>query len=771
MTDALLDSSLDMFLEESRLMLDDFEQALLAMAEASHDLETLNSAFRAAHNIKGTAGMFGFERVVEFTHEVEALLDRMRAGSQAIDRAAVQLLLECLDQIELLLHELSDSSQSHLNQQRSRQLMLKLDALKDGDGAGNGDSTTTSQPSTEPTAPAAAAEWLLGIRFGADNLRDGYDPLAFVRYLGQLGELLAVQGLTDQLPALEQLDAERCQLGLLLHLRSSASREQIIQAFDFVADSCQLRLLQAPFERSALQSQIGELEPDPDRLQSMLRQLGVWPEGDDMTLAAAEAGLASTDREDESGTDEDEDELERLFEACQQAYVTPAPAELQPAALLEHPASTATPLAPARTELSTPVETPVPARERQTEESRHIRVPADKLDELISQIGELVIAVSSAKIVAEKHKITEFSEIAQRLDKLVEGARDHSLRLRMVPVGDTFARFKRIVYDVSHALGKEVELLISGGDTELDKSMVEQLMDPLTHLVRNALDHGLETSDERLARGKAASGQIRLNAYHDTGAIVIEVSDDGRGLSRTRILSKAIERGLVTRDAKLSDEQVWNLVFLPGFSTAEQVTDLSGRGVGMDVVRRNIEALRGEVKLSSREGEGSSVQIRLPLTLAIIDGFLVEVAGSSFVLPLDGVEECIEVPELAGQSLAAASYFERRNSVVPLLCLRRHFKLDGPESRRSSIVIVRHGTQRVGLLVDRLHGEHQTVIKPLGRLFSRLRSISGSAILGSGSVALILDIAALLADASALHLPAAPSARLAAPTSSVKKHP
>lgn len=772
MNDDLIDSSLDMFLEESRLMLEDFEQALLAMAEASHDLETLNSAFRAAHNIKGTAGMFGFERVVEFTHEVEALLDRMRAGTQAIDQAAVQLLLECLDQIELLLHELSDSSQSHLNQQRSRQLMLKLDALKDGDEAGNDSGTATNQPpGAGEAAPAVATEWLLGIRFGPDNLRDGYDPLAFVRYLGQLGEQLAVQALTDQLPALEQLDAERCQLGLLLHLRSAASREQIVQAFDFVADSCQLRLLQAPFEPSELQRQMGEIEPEPDRLQTMLRQLGVWPDGDGAPRATTEAAMVATDREDESDADEDEDELERLFEACQQAYVAPVPANLPSPASVKRQSGTAAPLAATPPAPSTPAEPPAPGREKPAEESRHIRVPTDKLDELISQIGELVIAVSSAKIVAEKHKITEFSEIAQRLDKLVEGARDHSLKLRMVPVGDTFARFKRIVYDVSHALGKEAELLISGGETELDKSMVEQLMDPLTHLIRNALDHGLETSAERLARGKAASGLIRLNAYHDTGAIVIEVSDDGRGLSRERIMAKAIERGLVARDARLSDEQVWNLIFLPGFSTAEQVTDLSGRGVGMDVVRRNIEALRGEVKLCSREGEGSSVQIRLPLTLAIIDGFLVEVAGSSFVLPLDGVEECIEVPELAGQSLAAASYFERRNSVVPLLCLRRHFKLDGPESRRNSVVIVRHGAQRVGLLVDHLHGEHQTVIKPLGRLFSRLRSISGSAILGSGSVALILDIAALLADASAMHLPAAPSTRLVAPSSSVKQHP
>ena len=762
MNDDFRDSSLDMFLEESRLMLDDFEQALLAMAEASHDLETLNSAFRAAHNIKGTAGMFGFERVVEFTHEVEALLDRMRAGTQAIDQAAVQLLLECLDQIELLLHELSDSSQSHLNQQRSQQLMLKLGALKDGDRNG----PEVGRPRSGHAQPTAQAEWLLGVRFGPDGLGNGYDPLALVRHLGQLGELLAVQGLTDhQVPELAQLDAQRCQLGFMLRLRSAASREEIVKAFDFVAHSCVLRLLAAPFELSVLQTRMGEIEPDPARLQTILRDIGAWPHeaGTPVATAATEVP-APTGTGDESGEDEDEDDLERLFDACQQAYATPAPAGVAPTASRPEKRAATAP-AP-----RTPAERPANARDRKGEESRYIRVPADKLDELISQIGELVIAVSSAQILAEKHKITELSEIAQRLDKLVEGARDHSLKLRMVPVGDTFARFKRIVYDVSRSLGKEAELLISGGETELDKSMVEQLMDPLTHLVRNALDHGLETPDERLARGKATSGQIQLNAYHDTGAIVIEVSDDGRGLSRERILAKALERGLVARDARLSDEQVWNLVFLPGFSTAEQVTDISGRGVGMDVVRRNIDALRGEVKLLSREGAGSTVQIRLPLTLAIIDGFLVEVAGSSFVLPLDGVEECIEVPELAGQSLAAANYFERRNSVMPLLCLRRHFKLDGPTSRRNSVVVVRHGAQRVGLLVDRLHGEHQTVIKPLGRLFSRLRSISGSAILGSGSVALILDIAALLADASALHLPAAPSALPATPSSHPERH-
>jgi len=736
-----LDNMLDMFLDEAGLMLDEFEQTLLAMANASHDAETLNAAFRAAHNIKGTAGMFGFERVVAFTHEVETVLDRMRSGTQALHDSALQLLIACLDQIKRLLQELSHPDQVQDNARRSEQLIGQLQALQHEPQA--------SARTAPPIAAPADTEWLLGVRFGPDSFRDGYDPASFLSYLGEIGEILELLALTDEVPLLDQLDPERCQLGFLLRLRTKANRDTLESAFAFVADSCVLRLQPAPFEIEALRTHFSPLQADADQLDRLLRDVGI-----------SNAGPAAGDQQAGSGGDDD---LERLFESLQKTHAA-APAAAPPA-----PPTPATPpaMAPARAGTAAVAATPAKdapattkprpkkaARESRGEESRHIRVAADKLDNLIAQIGELVIAVSSAQIVAQQHNVAEFSEIVQRLDQLVEGARDHSLRLRMVPVGDTFTRFKRIVFDVCRTLGKEADLVITGGETELDKSMVEQLMDPLTHLVRNALDHGLELPEERVALGKPPKGQLQLNAYHDAGAIVIEVTDDGRGLARERILAKAIERGLVAPDATLSDEQIWNLVFLPGFSTAEQVTDLSGRGVGMDVVRRNIEALRGEIQLASRPGAGSTVRIRLPLTLAIIDGFLVEVAGASFVLPLDGVEECLEVPDNTRHQTSTSSYFELRDSVVPLLCLRRHLRLDGPESRRRSVVMVRHGGQRVGLLVDRLHGEHQTVIKPLGRLFSQLRCISGSTIFGSGSVALILDIPALLADAVAMHAPA-----------------
>jgi two-component system chemotaxis sensor kinase CheA len=279
------------------------------------------------------------------------------------------------------------------------------------------------------------------------------------------------------------------------------------------------------------------------------------------------------------------------------------------------------------------------------------------------------------------------------------------------------------------------------------------------HLVRNALDHGVETPDERVAAGKAATANVQLNAFHDSGSIVIQVIDDGRGLDRERIVRKAVDRGLIGAADVLSDAEVWNLIFEPGFSTAEQVTDLSGRGVGMDVVRRNIEALRGHVSLASRKGEGCTVTIRLPLTLAIIDGFLVDVAGGSYVLPLDLVRECVDLPEDAAALLGESptGCIDLRGQVLPVVHLSAWFGRPPSKSTRRSVVVVRFGEQRAGLIVDRLLGEFQTVINPLGRLFANLRGVGGSTILGSGEVALILDVPALIASAGR---PSAPDSRL-----------
>jgi len=390
---------------------------------------------------------------------------------------------------------------------------------------------------------------------------------------------------------------------------------------------------------------------------------------------------------------------------------------------------------------------------QKAEESRFIRVSADKLDQLITLVGELVIAGAGTHTLAQRSGIggnigntAALRESTSNLNRLTEEIRESALRLRMVQIGETFSRFHRVVRDLSRSLGKEITLDISGAETELDKTVVDKIGDPLTHLVRNAMDHGIESAAERTAAGKPARGQIQLNACHDSGCIVIEVSDDGKGLARDRILAKARERGLVAADHTPTEQEIFNLVFEPGFSTAEQVTDLSGRGVGMDVVRRNIEALRGQVSLASRVGAGTTVTIRLPLTLAIIDGFLVQAGDAVYVLPLDFVVECVELP---AHNPSEGDYFSLRGQLLPYLRLREFFELGGRAGVRESVVVVRFGDRKAGIVVDRLIGEAQTVIKPLGALFSRLQGISGSTILGTGEVALIIDVPGLLQQARA----------------------
>jgi two-component system chemotaxis sensor kinase CheA len=384
------------------------------------------------------------------------------------------------------------------------------------------------------------------------------------------------------------------------------------------------------------------------------------------------------------------------------------------------------------------------ARPAASTESTTLRVDAARLDSLITRIGELIIAAAGASTAARRSGATEVEESLSVLTSLVEEVRGGALQLRMVKIGETFNRFGRVVHDVSRELGKEIELQVSGEDSELDKTLVEKIADPLTHLVRNAIDHGIEPADLRAQRGKPAAGVVRLNAYHESGTIVIEVSDDGGGLKREKILAKAQERGLIDAGRTLTESEIFNLIFEPGFSTAEQVTNLSGRGVGMDVVKRNITALRGEVTLRSAEGAGTTVSVRLPLTLAIINGFQIGLGESMFVLPLESIEECIEFSSEAGHDFTSL-----RGEVLPFIQLRDMFSVKAPAARRQSIVVVRHAGQRAGLVVDALHGESQTVIKPLGRMFRKAECVSGSSILGTGEVALILDVAVLVRQAVA----------------------
>ncbi|WP_248802344.1 chemotaxis protein CheA [Pseudomonas sp. MWU13-2100] len=692
-----LDDVLQTFIAESQELLLLMEDALLRIEQVPDDVDTINALFRVAHTIKGSAGLFGLTPIVAFTHVAESVLDRVRGNELRVDEALSALFLQVRDHlgelIELLAQhgDLQGITVDH--ERQGSALVARLNRY------------LAPSPEPEPGALVATAasdsagglrHWHLSLRFGSDVLRNGMDPLSFLRYLKSFGQITRVVCMTDRLPEVAAMDPESCYLGFELGFVSDVDQATIESAFEFVREDSQICVL--PPERQ------------PADFQALIERLGSDPQA----LLEVFIACGSLTRED--------------WQAATQ--VRPATSMPTPEVTPDQPLPQGDGLSRSK-----------PTREARSVEGNLIRVDAGKLDQLINLVGELIIAGAGANLVAARTGIGEMIEATSSLSRLVEEVRDSALTLRMVQIGATFNRFQRVVRDVSKELGKDIVLEVNGAETELDKTVVERIGDPLTHLVRNAMDHGIEAVQLRRDRGKPAQGTVRLNAYHEASSIVIEVSDDGGGLNKQRILDKARERGLLAEGQVLADKDILNLIFEPGFSTAEQVSSLSGRGVGMDVVKRNITALRGSVNLESEEGVGTTVRIRLPLTLAIIDGFLIGVGKASYVVPLDMVEECIE---LSADDCNNQDYLDLRGSVLPVLRLREMFAVDEPNTGRENIVVVHYAGVRVGLVVDQLLGEFQTVIKPLGKLFGTAHGLGGFTILGSGAVALILDIPNLL---------------------------
>jgi two-component system chemotaxis sensor kinase CheA len=373
-----------------------------------------------------------------------------------------------------------------------------------------------------------------------------------------------------------------------------------------------------------------------------------------------------------------------------------------------------------------------------------LRVAAERLDELLDRVGELVIAQARLSQIAENSDDTSLKTVTEEIERLAAGLRDTTMGIRMVPIGTLFSRFRRLVHDLSAELGKEVDFVTSGEETELDKTVVERLADPLVHVIRNAVDHGLEDTAQRSEAGKPPRGTVRLSATHEGAEVAIEITDDGAGLDTDRIRQKAEEAGLIPPGAALADHEIHRYIFHPGFSTAREVSAISGRGVGMDVVSRTIEALRGRIDVASHPGRGSSVTLRLPLTLAIIDGMLVRVGRNRFSIPLSAVEECVELPPDAAAGGKGRNFLSIRDSLVPFLPLRELFGTTAPPEAHQKVVIVSTGEQRVGLVVDQILGNNQTVIKSLSRLHAGIESFAGATILADGTVGLILDVAHLV---------------------------
>ncbi|HEY4082889.1 MAG TPA: chemotaxis protein CheA [Burkholderiaceae bacterium] len=723
--DRQMQAALVAFIAESRELLVAMEAALLEVEQGNERRETINAIFRAAHTIKGSAGLFGLDAIVAFTHAAENVLDAVRAGELGMDDSLVVLLLSCCDHLNGCMDELEQapddppecvgaSAQAPLLHQLRR--YLPADA-NDWSAGALVEPVETLERMGDGEPADGNSLWHLSLRFGPNVLRDGMDPIAFIHYLGDIGRIAHIQTLPDALPDAMAMDPETCYLGFEIAFESKETKATIEAVFDFVREDSQIRILPPHSRISEFVELMQSQPPGNQRLGEILVACGSVTERE---LAAALSHQAHQQVAGPIG------QVLVEHDAVQQAVVEAALARQRQMGEKQREAK---------------------------QEARTIRVDADRLDQLVDLIGELTIAAAGAQLMARSSgaaRNTELIESTALVASLVQEVRDSALQLRMVRIGTTLSRLQRVVHDAARELGKDIVLETAGEDTEIDKTVAEKIGDPLLHLVRNAIDHGIESEELRVAAGKPRRGCVRLDAQRDAGSIVIRVSDDGGGLSRERILAKAVERGLIAPDANPSDNEVSELIFEPGFSTAEQITNLSGRGVGMDVVKRNIAALRGSVSVESWPGQGTTVSVRLPLTLSIIDGFLVRVGDGVFVVPMDMIEECVDFTP-ADATQGEHEYVDLRGQVLPYMRLREVFGIGGPAPRRESIVVIRHGAQRAGLVVDTLLGEFQTVIKPLGPVFAHLRAISGSTLLGSGEVALILDVTALLARLGGAH--------------------
>tara|TARA_B100000809_G_C15131018_1_gene528406 strand:+ start:598 stop:2802 length:2205 start_codon:yes stop_codon:yes gene_type:complete len=719
--------SLQIFAEESSELLQQSEYILLKLEDKPDSDELINDLFRTIHTIKGSAGLFGFDDVVSFTHVAESVMDQLRDKEISLDEELMSLLLDSRDQISQLVdHVLSNAELpiSDILRETGEELLIKLKRYL-------GEKTPdVSALITTDSMPKISSEsvindhWHISIRFNRNVLADGMDPLSFLRYLNQMGDYISMTTLMTDLPSLEDINPEESYLGFEISLNSLASKDAIAEVFEFVQEDCQLHILPPRSKLSGYTSLIDNLPEENMAIGEILVASGALTK--DELREALEYQNVHT--------------VTEIIKNDKNEAVNIQSKQLLGDVLVKKN----------MTHFST-VDAALKKQEKTKEnkntDQQSVRVNAEKLGDLINLVGELVISSAHTELKAKQTEQAELLETAENLTRLVEEIRDATLSLRMVQIGDTFNRFKRVVRDISKELDKKVDLQISGGETELDKTVVEKISDPLMHLIRNSMDHGIEKPNVRTAVGKSETAVIKLEAYHDSGSIVIVISDDGAGLNPDILIAKAIENGLISAKQQLTPPEIHRLIFAPGFSTAKEVTNISGRGVGMDVVNKNIDALRGQISVNSELGVGTSFTIRLPLTLAIIDGFQVQVGKASYVIPLDLVEECIELDE---QEAKKGEYVDLRGEVMPYLHLSEIFNDSfisnsniNRKGQRNNIVVVQYAGQKAGLVVDELLGEHQTVIKPLGKIFQNLKGISGATILGSGEVAMIIDVPAL----------------------------
>jgi two-component system chemotaxis sensor kinase CheA len=685
------------YFQECEERLTELEAGLAAMKDGDRDAETVNSLFRAVHSIKGGAGAFGLDQLVDFAHIFETTLEEMRAGRLAPGSELIEVMLRASDMLSDHVSAARDGNS--LDLARSQAIAAELEMYA-GD-AGNGDEAELDfdfQPIVVALADGAAGSvvkttrWIVECRPKASLYASANEIAFLLRELQRLGTA-EIDLDKVALPPLDKLDPDEAYLGWTVRLATERSRADIAEIFEFVDGHCEV-----------------DIRPEADADGGVADCAAVPPEA---VQPAAPAAPTPVDVPADG------------------APGRPATDQVQPN-LASEPASEGKFVAA-------------------TAQSPTIRVDLDRVERLVNLVGELVINQAMLTQRVAECGLARSTSVAAALDDLEHLTReiqDSVMAIRAQPVKSVFQRMARLVREVSAATGKRVRLITDGEETEVDKTVIERIADPLTHMVRNAIDHGLETPEGRLAAGKPEEGVVRLSALHRGGRIVIEVSDDGAGIDRKRVKAAAVKKGLIAADAPMSDEEIDNLIFVPGFSTASAVSDISGRGVGMDVVRREIQSLGGRISISSRAGAGSTFSLSLPLTLAVLDGMVVSVCGQTLVCPLSTVVETLQPKASNLQDLDGNVRLLRlRDLYVPIVDVgcRLGFRSEplDPTVGVSLFVESERGS-RAALLVDAIQGQRQVVIKSMETNYRKVNGIAAATILGDGRVALILDIDSLL---------------------------
>jgi two-component system chemotaxis sensor kinase CheA len=679
----------EVFIQEAYELLEELEESLLELEGDTTNLDIVARIFRAMHTVKGSGAMFGFDHIAHLVHDIETAYDKVRNGELQVDRDMLDYSLKSCDVIKEMLEDPAIEANSKV----ALEIISFFQKYQ-------GISSSEPKQKDMPKAIAENGEGDLKtfrIRFAPheDILLQGGNPEFLIEELVEMGESKVVAH-TSNFPPLEEMNPEKCYTAWDIFLTTAKTENDIKDVFIFVEDDSKLEI-----------SVIDDFTTEEDsfkKLGEILIERGDLSEEDLLALL---------------------NEKKMLGEMLVDKGLVSADAVVSALEEQKH------------------------VQEMRTKKAVHenassLRVPSEKLDSLVDLVGELVTVQARLNQTATLQMNPEFIKIAEEVERLVWELRDNTMSIRMLQIGSTFSKYKRLVRDLSKELGKEINLLTEGEDTELDKTVIEKLGDPLVHLVRNSVDHGIELPDEREAKGKPRQGTVTLTAEHSGDSVLIRIKDDGKGLDKDVLLKKAVEKGIVAENAELTEKEIYELIFAQGFSTAQSVSNVSGRGVGMDVVKRNIDALRGTIDIDSTYGEGTVLTLKLPLTLAIIDGLLVDIDKQFFIVPLSMVNECIEFKESEHATESGRQIIKVRDELIPYVKLRDVFEMNDTAPERQQIVIMEIEGKRIGFVVDDVVGDHQTVIKSLGKTFKKIEYISGASVLGDGSVALIIDIVKIL---------------------------